>query len=116
MVLIGGEKWFDRRYGQQEYTYYLGNGFIEGRHLTGDKRGFYLRRYIVPDAPAVAQELRQIIAAPPKKGGGCEELLWRYPHADGYVDIEQADRLDRKIIKAGGTNLDPKAADAIWQR
>lgn len=113
MHFLGKERFKHRRYGWQEKSYYAIGDKIEERELTGDGKSWSIRRYTGIDPAtleAIAAKVKALSDGDRNSSGGHDELmkiLGRYPYLNGFVDLDKIDDPDRKVIAAGGMNMQP---------
>ena len=109
MKHLGTERYYGgRRWGWYEYSYYGDGDVIEERTLTGDRRSWFITRYrgVTPVMMGeFIKKLAPLAGVERKSARGHDELkrvIHYLPWDDGYVDLNDIDKPDRRIIWAGG--------------
>jgi len=111
MIHLGTEVYYEGRYGTQTRHYYrVGDDIVEERTLTGDKSSYSVTRYgyLSAEDMIAMTELIEKAAEKERKTSvmhnKIEKLLRRYGCAWCYVNLDDIDNPDRKILYSGAMN------------
>lgn len=116
MEHLGTEIYKSRDYGKQEASYYLDGSIVEERVLTGDKKSFAVTRYLrlspanLEAVKLAIKEADGVEAKTSHNHDALKRLLFTSPSIDGYIDVAEIDKSDRKVLISGSMNL-PSGAE-----